>query len=133
MIEAAIRAKLVADADVNGIISGRIHPFTVPTEIARPKLTYQRIDTVRWYSNDGPTGSPRIRLQVDCWADELLTAKTLADKVRQCLDGYRGVTSGVQVDGVHLQDERDMPQAMAPGQEKPIQRVSLDFIVDFQE
>ena len=113
--EGGLIAILDADATVSGIVGGRIHPMTDPRNTPFPKITYQRIDTVRGLSNDGPTNCPTARVQIDCWAADLLAARTLANAVRRALNGFSGTADGYQFDLIHLTDERDREAAPLPG------------------
>ncbi len=122
-----------ADAAVAAIIHGRIHPATDPQQSPRPKITFQRISTSRRYANDGPLNSPAARIQIDCWADTLLVAKTLSEKVRRSLDGFRGTLGEYEVQGIHIDGESDNPGQLPEGRETRPQGVTLDFIVHYIE
>lgn len=147
-IEGALIARLLTgldwqgndlgDASVPSLVGPRIHPVGDPQPVARPKLTYQRIDTDRsaasgGLTNDGPTGMAIARIQWNCLADTLIEAKQLATAVRRSLNGLAGTLSGIQVGQVRIDSEREDPTSIDPGQERAPQRISLDARVVFTE
>lgn len=93
-IEAAMRAHLIADPGVSGLVGQRIYPIAMPQGTTLPAITYQRVSTVRIGSKQGPTGMAQPRLQINCWSKSYGDAKALADAVRVALDGYRGLMGG---------------------------------------
>jgi hypothetical protein len=132
-IEGAIVAMLAADTTVSGLIGARIRPFGDPEEIARPFLTYWRVDTDREITNDGPTGKSTPRIQFDAWAEDLLTARQITAAVRKLLNGFRGTVGGINVDQIRSVGERDNSTPADPGKKKPVQRVTLDIKISFTE
>lgn len=133
-LEGALTAYLQADAGVSAIVGNRISPYSGAEKFARPKLTYWRIDTQRQFTNQGPTYTPRTRIQFDAWADDYLTCKQILIAIRQALDGYRGTMNGITIQGIHALDERDTPLTnVDPGKDKPIQRSTQDYYVDYVE
>lgn len=139
--EGAIIALLAAAAAVGAIVTAetgqpRIHPMTDPQKVPRPKLTVARWGTDRssetgGLSNDGSTGYGVAKMFVDAWADDQLTAKQLITAARKALHGYSGTIAGFTLLAVVVADEREQPGALAQGQEKPVQRVTLDVRVSF--
>ena len=106
--------------------TARIHAATVPTNLIRPKLTYQSIGAVRLSSNDGPTGHCVVRVQFNCIADDYATAGKLAKAVRMALDGYRGPAGDVVITQASIVDEADLPTAADAGKSVPIQVRRVD-------
>lgn len=123
---------LTADSGVNAITT-HVRPFADPQPTARPNLTYHRVSTVRPYSNDGPVGLATAHYQIDAWADTALVALQLADAVRAALDGFQGTAGGRRIDAIHVIDQQDGSEPVRPGEQKPVQRVTLDVTIQFQE
>lgn len=108
MLEAGLYAYLAADAGVSGLVGTRIYPLLLPQEPTLPALVYQRISTnPLGHSHDGPNHLTRVRMQLRCHGATLLAAKTLADAVRDALDGYSGAMGTVTVQSVFREDEGD--------------------------
>lgn len=108
VIEELLRARLIADATVGGLVGQRVYPVVAPAKATLPAITYQRISGMRVQSHDGPTGLARPRFQFACMAKTYSGAKTLANAVRRCLDGYGGTTDGVRAFVILLQMEMDV-------------------------
>jgi Protein of unknown function (DUF3168) len=86
--EEILVARLKASPQVTALVGSRIYPMVIPQGVVMPAIAYQRISTVRPGSLRGPSGIADPRLQVNCWADTYGTAKTVAEEVRQSLDGW---------------------------------------------
>jgi hypothetical protein len=79
----AIRAVLIADPTVAGLVGARIYPSLMPQGPTLPAIVYQVISEVPESSLAG-TSVGRLtasRLQIDCYATTYLAAHALADAV----------------------------------------------------
>ena len=128
-LEAAIVAKLRTDVPSVG---GRIAPVGIPDAIPRPNIIYQRIDTGREHSNDGPVGIADALLQLSCYADQYDQAKALAAAVRS-FDGFTGTVGEVFIHSMFLEDESDAPAPPPEGQTRGIAGIQLTFRVAYSE
>jgi hypothetical protein len=132
-IDGALVALMNADDGITDIVKG-IGPFTNTVPKARPFITYYRITTDRPKSNDGPTGQAQVHYQIDCYADDLLTAKAAANAVRLAVDGYAGSFQGWHIDYVFVTNEQDsISEPIPPGQALPVQRVTMDITLSITE
>ena len=123
-MEAAVRAILIADETVLGLVSSRIYPMKLPQGPTMPAITYSRISGPRIETMAGPSGMAFPRVQVDSWASTYAGVKALADAVRKALDGYRGTIVSIRVGGIIMDGELDLYE---PGVEE--YRVTQDYIV----
>ena len=141
MIEQALQVYLKADADVAALVSTRVYPALAPQDAALPYITYERVSTQRLMTHDGQNGLIGPRIQIDCWASTYGGAKTLADKVRLCMNGHKnayGETTGTApndyvIQGIVQLGELDLPELPQTAGEKPVYRVSMDFEVWYEE
>lgn len=78
-------------------VDGRVYPGHLPDPPVLPALVYQRIATRRPVSFDGPSAFVRARMQLDVWAASYGEARTIADRLRQVLVGYRGPMGALEV------------------------------------
>lgn len=128
MLEADLRAYILADAQVAGLVGDRMYPRMLPQEPALPALVFQRIDTRRMHDMDGADGLPRARLQIACWAALPADAAIVAQAVRSRMDGVKG-SIGASIIGASLcVGERDLNDAEAGRA-----GVALDFLIHYQE
>lgn len=108
--------------------SARIEAMRLPEGISFPALRYQRIDTVREVTQDGPTGLPRIRMQVDSYGLTQGQAFDTADAVRKTLDGFVGQMNGTGV-GVALNEDEDARWE----EDAEVFRVRQDYMIHYRE
>jgi len=102
-IESILRAILVADPDVAAIIGSRAYQGQLPREPTFPAIVYQMISRPQ----DGLTGIAQARMQYTCMAESWREAADLADAVRCCLHGYRGVRDGARIEEIQYAGQHD--------------------------
>ena len=107
--EAVLRNALVTDADVQALISGRIYPlrYVGAAPIQFPLIIWRRARVLRDVGMNGPTGLPRVTVELYVYATTYETARDLADKSRRVLDGFAGSLDNTEVRQVSLMDEAD--------------------------
>lgn len=131
MIIKALRAMLLADAEIVAAFGSRIYPRLLPQSPTLPALVLHLISTSSGMINTGRDGVDRRRVQVDCWAARYEDAETLANLVKRTLDGGRGTYAGERINTVSCVQEADLgPGArgddeVGPGLPLPGRR--LDF------
>ena len=119
MIEQALYARLVA-------VTGwpRVYPGKLPQNPTFPALTYQRASGARVSSIYGPSGLANPRFQIDVWAQTFTSMVDVAALVREGLDGFRGVVSGVRIGSIVCVGDFDNYE---PGVE--LHRRTIDFSI----
>jgi hypothetical protein len=95
MIESGLYQLIIANAGFSAIAGNRLYPLVLPDSLVQsdttpPSATYQTISSVPDYTNDGPVGCVKARVQFDCFAAAYADAKSVSDAIRQTLDGYTG-------------------------------------------
>lgn len=106
-IEEALKALLVANAGVNALVAGRVHPLKVPQGGALPAVVYQRVSGPRVGQHRTSSTLARPRFQFACVAATYAAAKGLANAVRVAIHCYAGIASGVDVDAILVENEVD--------------------------
>jgi hypothetical protein len=102
-IESILRAILVADPVVSGMVGTRAHQGQLPQGPTFPAIVYQMISRPQ----DGLTGIVQARMQYTCMAESWREAADLADAVRCCLHGYRGVQDGARIEYIQYAGQHD--------------------------
>ena len=99
---AAIRAILVADADVYATVGERIGPDHFDQSSEMPAIAMWHISGTAYDCMDGGLGFERARVRVECIGDSRAEADSLWVKVNKALtkDLKRGQWGNVQVDSV---------------------------------
>ena len=107
--EAVLRNALVTNADVQALISGRIYPlrYVGPSPIQFPLIIWRRARVLRDIGMNGPTGQPRVTVEMYVYGSTYEAARDLADKCRRVLDGFSGSFDNTEVRQVSLMDEAD--------------------------
>ena len=99
-VRPALRAILLADADVYAAIDGdvsraqggsRIFTGTLPQGETFPSVVQNLISEDSDYHMQGGSGLMQARIQIDCWALTQDAAVSLANLVYDGVSGYRGV------------------------------------------
>lgn len=90
MIEADLRAYLIAQPAITSLVGTRVYPMTLPQGAVFPAITYQRVGGAPEFSHDGGSDVARARMQLDCWSTTYGDAASLGLAVKQALSGYRG-------------------------------------------
>lgn len=88
----AIRAQLLADAEVSAIIQDRFRRKRAAPDDKRPFVTYVRQagGTTHHANCEEPDGLVQARIELICWAKDADTADVLADAVRRCMQEKLG-------------------------------------------
>lgn len=98
MIEDAIRARLIASAEVAALVAERIWPMKLPQGPVLPAVVYQRISTTTdGVAMESPVGPVRSRVQITAWAGTFSGARALAEAVQIGLNGWSGTAGGESV------------------------------------
>lgn len=102
-IESILRAILVADPVVSGMVGTRAYQGRLPRDPTFPAIVYQMISRPQ----DGLTGIVQARMQYTCMAESWREAADLADAVRCGLHGYRGVRDGARIEEIQYAGQHD--------------------------
>lgn len=128
-IRPALRAFLLADSAIATAIGGaRIFPVRLPQGERGVSIVYSRISGFGDQHMAGPSGLSRPRFQIDAWAANQDDAATLANLIKDRIDGYRGLMDTVPVQGVFFVDEREDYQ-----QDIDMHRMSRDYLIWYAE
>lgn len=131
MIETTIRALLLADATVSGLVATRIYTGTMPQRATFPLITLKKIDKRSDLTLDDAVGPNTLRVQVDCWAQDVDGVRALAGAVNGSddqstqgpLHGYSGTSGSQRINLLRLMVERSTEFES----ETQLYRVSADY------
>jgi hypothetical protein len=133
MIGKWIYAKLTADPQVSALVGTRVRKVRAKQNETRPYVVYKRISNRRAHALDSPDGLPMPLVWIWCYAETGDAAEDLADKVRQALDGKRGLAGGIFVQACLLQDDEDDADPPVHGDETGDPNVLLQFRIAYEE
>jgi hypothetical protein len=130
-VESAVRARLVGDAGVNAIVSGRVYQLVLPQKPTLPAVRVQLIDEPSDYHLRGPNGLHRARVQTDAYTTEAegySACVSLADAIDDALSGdifSDGNSPSVNVVGCFRESRRTVYE---PGELRLV-RIMQDYTV----
>lgn len=85
--EADLRAHLLADATVAGLVGERIYPIVAPQNAPSVRITYSIIFGEPQNSLDGHSGGlTRYTVQLSCWSQSFKTVRDLAEAAKNRMD-----------------------------------------------
>jgi hypothetical protein len=127
-IRPSLRAYLLADAAIAAAVIDRVYTIKIPQGVSATCIVYTRISGGGDYHLQGLSGFARHRYQIDSWAPTANGAASLADLIRDRIDGFRGVMGDVTVHGIFFQDQREDYD-----DEARLHRTGRDYFIDFAE
>lgn len=130
MIEEAIVSLLKQHAGTT-----RVNPSTETVKVteALPRIVYTLIDKERDYTDDGTTGLPLARMQLDIFADRFTAARQIAENIRVNLDGYRGTVADTAIVRIWFPSERWGRGDRADGEDATVARYRQDMLIRYRE
>lgn len=135
-IETDLRAYILADATVAGLIGTRMVPSAEGQGIDRPYVRYMRVSTEVVRALKRNSGLRWARIQLDCFGDSYSSAKAVAHAITARVDPEaRGRVDYADtcVQSALVLDEWDEYEEPVKGGEKGIYRTSLDLKVWWEE
>lgn len=132
-IESALYSILTGDSDVSGLVSTRVYPYVAPQDVVLPFITFSRISGEHAQHMGGGVGLATVRLMVTSWAKKSDSASTLAEHVRDALQGYSGTAASVDVDAVILDGDSADAEQLVIGKEQFVYSVSQEYTFWFAE
>lgn len=125
-MEAALIGRLLAAAEVAGLVGARITPGRRDQGGALPAVVLHRISGLPDYHLTAASGLEASRVQLDCWAATYGEAKAVAQAIKANLSAARWATQAVRIDAVLIEAERD--DSFDEGA-SALYRTSLDLMV----
>lgn len=107
----ALVAFILADSGILAIVGSRVYPLKIPQGIDQTSIVYTRVSGISGHHMGGRDGLARARIQLDCWSKSADASSSLANLVKDRLDGYCGVMgtgpAALDVQGIFFSDERE--------------------------
>ena len=90
--ETSLRAILVADATVAGLVGTRVRAERAEQGDPRPFVVYTRTGTEPYVDLQGTVLASQVSIDVQCWANSRTAADALADAVSAAVRAVSGQT-----------------------------------------
>lgn len=131
--EAALREVILENQTMAEAIETRLYPVLAPATVVTPFAVYRRAAIKREATFTGPLGNPTVSIEYQLMADTYESVRTLADNLRQAVDGWTGVVGDVLIRQTFLDQEYDH-FAQLQGAEMPaVYCVSQSYDVIWEE
>lgn len=130
-MEAALRGLLADDGGVSAIAGARIFWGQAQQGHEQPFIVLNVVAGPHTYAFDRDTGHVDSRVQMDCWAGDYVTAKTLARAAIAAVTGFRGSSGSIDFGGVFVDGERDLNEPRQ-GDIATRYRVAVDLAVHWK-
>lgn len=121
----AIFAYLSTYAPLTAYIGTRLYPGIAPTSAAFPYVTLHEIMVESVYHLSGASASYDAMIQCDVWALSAEESQKIARIIRLSMDGMPAAWDRLEVDGVFVESEMDMPEPAQDGSERAYHRRSM--------
>lgn len=137
-IEEALYWHLANHWEVAALVDDRVYPALRQKNLSTlPAITYQTISKFTPRHNTSASGMATKRIQVNCWAESVEDAETLAVRVRLAVNGYRGLMGAlaaqVHVLSVECDDEADVAEEEPQLDAARSYGVRQDFLITYRE
>lgn len=135
-IRMGLRSLLLGESTISDRVGARVFPQKLPQNQQQDSIVYTRISGSSYYHNLGPSGLMRPRIQIDVYSKTQDAAFTLAQLVKERLEGFSGPVSygsgspqdTVRVRGIFLDSETDEWDEASQ-----LHRIRQDYLVWFGE
>jgi len=99
-----IRTYLLTKSAITDVVSTRMRPDVLAQSDSLPAMTYSELYTNHSHTIGAAAGIEECMLEIMCYSETRTQAGSLADLVRQQLQGYRGTAGSVEVTSSQLDD-----------------------------
>ncbi len=123
----AIRTRLSSATAVTNLVSSRIRPLRIRQDETLPAITYEIAGGERYPSMDGASGLVGADVRIHCWTESYSDLQSLADAVRQALDGVSFTASEDVVSVALLETETEQFEPAGDGSDTGTYHGTLDF------
>lgn len=120
-LQNAIRAMLLANADVAALVGDRVRPVIGAQEDPKPFLTIQISNNQGTQTHSGPAGSRNATAEIAIVSETYRDAEALALLIDRIVNGYVGVVPDqhIRIAPATLDDESDIEQSTPEGWSQP--------------
>lgn len=132
-MEEALRALLLADAALAGLVETRVSWGRRPqSQSELPAIVLQTVSARREYVFGGPVNLVPVRVQADIYGATFGTSKLAARALVDLVSGFRGAQGDTLFQGIFVDGERDTTETESPA-DRHLFRTSIDLIVWHQQ
>lgn len=124
---------MLSDASVTSLVGQKIYPNLAKAADDLPFCTWRRTGVSRQQTLSDPLGLPTVTMELSIYAANYLTARQIADAIRQVLDGYTGSFDNTTVRHASLEGESDDVIVLDGSEVPTVYSVTQDYDILWQE
>lgn len=130
-VENSVRALVLANPTIAGLLGTRIYPDYAPLNAALPNLVAEVISDVADDTHEGDTGYSFVRLQYTIAASSYSSLQAVSNVLRSAMGAIRGATqAGVYIPRVRYLNTVTVELTPEEQQATPFKRI-IDFRVPY--
>jgi len=123
---------LSSEATITAISGTRVYIQRAPQNAAFPHIIITQMSSDENGTLDGGSGQLRfLDFDIDCKAKSSVTAESLGNAVRTCIDDYSGTAGSYTIGAVLLNDESDDYEPPQDGSDVGVFVVTLDLTIHY--
>lgn len=112
----------------------RVYPNFAPSSAVKPYIVFETVNHDSIHHLDDVSALNNKLMSFDVYSDTALEADSIAEGLRQALDGYKGLMNGnTNIRNTLLKNYSDTEELINNGTEKPIYYITLGFRFWFLE
>jgi len=132
-IRAALLDYLAAQPSVTALVGTRIYWTRRPQGSGLPAIVCNRITGGHAHTLDGGAGWAQPTIQIDCIATSNTAAESLAEALRDEMQGFSGTWGSTRVTSVILRNELDLYDADKVAGDIGTHRIALDYEIQHED
>lgn len=117
-VHRSLYAYLSTYAPLTALVATRIYPGVAPQTTPFPYVTIHELNVASHYHLQGASATFDTLIQVDCWALAPMESKQIARVIRLSLEGQPLVLDDLEIDGIFIESENDLPEMAEDGSER---------------
>lgn len=125
--------RLTIDAGVSAIVGARVYSNAAPESATFPLIVFEVDSAAHEHHAGGAAGLVSASVDIECYEEGATLVSTLADAVRNSLQGFNGDLGALRVTGVFLDNEFDEVIQRPTGHPTTIYRTTLEFTMWHRE
>lgn len=125
-----LRAAIINDTVLSGIVGERIYPLRAPQTAARPFIVMNVFDVTPKRCFDGLANLAETAIQVDIYAEKYSTCENIRSAIRRLIDGQQNMNlSGTNVRSIRVDSQLDSYVQPSDGSDTFKYRKTLDVYI----
>lgn len=134
MIYEGFRTRILSKPELAQMFNTKFYPLAAPQTAALPYIIFGEMGEEGSPSHDGgSSGLCRTTFRLSVWAENYIEARTIAEDIRDLMDGYKGPAGSGTITSCLKTDARDRYAPPQSGEDIGIFGREVDYRVRYVE